>query len=50
MYSPQVILESSESDQFAMKISIEFLQERDGCIYWKGKCMRISNPSNLSFP
>jgi len=45
MYSPQVILESSKSDEYDMEFDIESLQERDGCIYWKGKCMRLPKSS-----
>ena len=50
MYSPQVILESSKSDEYNVKVNIECLQERDGCIYWKGKCMRLPIPSKLALP
>jgi hypothetical protein len=50
MYSPQVTLESSKSNEYDMNLNIESLQERDGCIYWKGKCMRLPNLSELAFP
>jgi len=49
MYSPQVILGSSEFDELVMKLLAESVQERNGCVYWKGKCMRLASPSKFAF-